>query len=286
MSEGYVKVDASNLKEMLLRFEQVTGKSMPQIVRAHARICAVELANRTQPFTGGGKGGAEVLARGTKYLRKDLLKITKDRAALDEKIERIEDEKIRLRLRAAVARGDQPRIAALLAAVKSIKHPSDFRSVSGPGDMGEIHKNHRSPRTGHARSTRPVYHYASRGIDGYVKMIAKRLGYAKSGWAECAREIGGIKGDGARGIPAFAKRHKAKNADVDLTKLASPSNPHITMTNTTFWTSRLLPEHKQKGAGDIARGKMIKAMNKVFAYVAKNGKDVESITAAVAANAE
>ena len=127
-------------------------------------------------------------------------------------------------------------------------------------------------------STRPVYHYAPNGIDGYVETIAKRLGYAKSGWAECARTIGGIKGDGARGIPAFAKRHKAKNADVDLTKLKSIGNPHVTMTNLTFWVSRLLPEQKQNEALLIAKEKMIKMMNIVFDYVAKNGKDVESKT--------
>lgn len=285
MSEGYVKVDASNLKEMLARFGEVTGKSMPQLVRAHARIACVELANRTQPFTGGGKNGKEVLERGTKYLRKDLLKVTKDRASLEEKANNIHDAGLQKYLRAAIISGDQLNIAGALVKVGTIKSIIDFRPVSGPSEMGEIHKNRRSRRTGHALSTRPIYHYAAKGIDGYVKTIAKRLGYAKSGWAECARKIGGIKGDGARGIPAFAKRHKGNNAEVD-DKTTSKANPHFTMTNTTFWTSKLLSERKQQEALNIAREKMIKAMNKVFRYVAKNGKDVESITAATVANAE
>lgn len=281
MSEGYVKVDASNLKEMLTRFERVIQKSMPDLVRANARIACIELGNRTQPFTVGSGTGPPVLERGTKYLRKDLLKIAKDRAALDEKVSQIDDVNLRARLQSAVASGNQSAIGALLFAVKSIKHPSDFRPVSGPSEMAEIHKTRRSRRTGHAMSTRPVYHYAPNGIDGYVNTIAKRIGYAKSGWAECARKIGGVSGDGARGIPAFAKRHKASNADVDLTKLKSISNPYVTMTNTTYWVSRLLPEQKQKDALNIAKEKMIEQMSRIISYVAKNGKDVESKTSEI-----
>ena len=285
MAKGYVKVDASNLKEMLLRFEQVTGKSMPQIVRSHARICAVELANRTQPFSVGSGAGPAVIARGTMYLRKDILKAVKDKGKLDEKAQQIQDEKLRTRLQAMIASGNEAGIAALLKACGVIKTVQNFHSVRGNSDIGDIHKSNRSKRTGHTLSTRGEYYFAKTGFDGYVKTVAKRLGYAKSGWAEAARKIGGVKGDGARGIPAFAKRQKGNNGEAkDNTE--RKDSPHFTMTNTTPWVSRLLPPRKQTDATNVARDKMIKAMNKVFAYVAKNGKDVESITAAVAANAE
>jgi len=282
MAKGYVKADTSNIKTMLLRFEEVTGKSIPQLVRAHARICAVELANRTQPFSVGSGVGPAVLARGTMYLKKDLRKITKDREALDEKAAGIADEKLRVRLQAVIASGKNPAIAALLVAVGTIKNASDFKLVSGPKEMEPLHKSHRSGRTGHALSTRPSYHFAPSGIDGYVKTIAKRLGYAKSGWAECARKIGGVKGDGARGIPAFAKRQKGENFKV-LDNSEKKSNPHFTMTNTTPWVSRLLPARRQDDALNVARDKMIKQMNKVFRYVAKNGKDVQGETQAAIA---
>lgn len=285
MAKGYVKVDASNLKEMLARFSEVTGKSMPQIVRAHARVCAVELANRTQPFTGGGKNGPVVLARGVENLKKDILKPVKDSQKLQAKADGLRNEKLRVRMQAVVNSGNNQAIAALLAAVKTIVSPSNYNAVNGVGDIKTIHRSRRSKTTGHSLSASPNYNYAKSGVDSYVKQAAKMIGYAKSGWAECARKIGGVKGDGARGIPAFAKRQKAGNFDVSDNS-ERKNEPHFTMTNTTPWVSRLINSTAQREATYVARGKMIKAMNRVFAYVAKNGKDVESITAATVANAE
>ena len=285
MAKGYVKVDASNLKEMLLRFEQVTGKSMPQIVQSNARICAVELANRTQPFSVGSGAGPSILSRGTKHLRKDILKAVKDKGKLEEKAQQVGDEKLRARLQTVIASGNESAIAAMLKACGVIKNAFNFHMVNGKDHIRQIHRANRSGRTGHTLSTRGEYYFAKTGFIDHLETVAKRLGYAKSGWAECARKIGGVKGDGARGIPAFAKRQKGNNGEAkDNTE--RKDSPHFTMTNTTPWVSRLLPPRKQTDATNIARDKMIKAMNKVFSYVAKNGKDVESITAAVAANAE
>lgn len=285
MAKSYIKVDSSNLVAMLKRFEEVTGKSMPKIVRSHARICAVELANRTQLFSVGKGGGSSKLNEYKGYLRKDILKAVKDRAALDEKAAGIADAGLRERLQRVIASGDQRGIAAMLKAVGTIKDVSDFKPVSGPSAIGRIHGPNRSKRTGRALSTRPYYNYAAGGITSYVNQVAKRLGYVKNGWAECARKIGGVKGDGARGIPAWAKRHDGNNFKV-TDNSHTKSDPHFTMTNTTPWVSRLLPPRYQAEAANIARDKMIKAMNKVFSYVAKNGKDVQATTNAAMAQSE
>ena len=285
MATGYVKVDSTNLKEMLRRFEQVTGKSMPQIVRAHARICAVELANRTQLFSVGKGGGKSKLDEYKGYLRKDILKAVKDTSALNEKAAGIADAGLRARLQAVIASGDQRGIAIMLKAVGTIADVSNFKTVSGPSGIKSIHSPNRSKRTGRALSTRPDYYFAKGGITSYINQVAKKLGYVKSGWAECARKIGGVKGDGARGIPAWAKRHNSKKFKV-TDNSDSKYSPHVTMTNTTPWVSRLLPASDQAEAVDTAQKRMIKAMNTVFRYVAKNGKDVESITAAAVAQSE
>ena len=285
MAKSYIKVDSTNLKEMLKRFEQVTGKSMPQIVRSHARICAVELANRTQLFSVGGGGGKAKLDEYKGYLRKDILKAVKDTDALNEKAAGIADAGLRARLQAVIASGDQRGIAAMLKAVGTIADVSNFKPVSGPAGIKAVHAPNRSKRTGRALSTRPDYHFSKGGITSYINQVSKKLGYSKSGWAECARKIGGIKGDGARGIPAWAKRHKGNNFKV-TDNSERKSDSHFTMTNTTPWVSRLLSKGDQAEAVDNAKKRMIKAMNKVFSYVAKNGKEVESITAAAVAQAE
>lgn len=272
MAKAYVKVDSSNLRETLKRFEEATGKSVPEIVRASARICAVELANRTQLFSVGKGGGKAKLEEYKGYLRKDILKQVKDRAALEEKASKIASESLRIKLQSAIASGKEDAIGALLKAVGTIKDASNFKTKKGPAAIGEIHQSLRSKKTGRTLSTRPYYYYAPGGIDGYVNKIAKRLGYAKSGWAECAREIGGIKGDGARGIPAWAKRHKGNNFKITDRCKSGTKNPSITMVNTTPWVSRLLRPSYQKEAIEIARGKMIKMMNAVFAAIAKEKK--------------
>ncbi len=282
MAKGYVKVDASNLKEMLARFSEVTGKSMPQIVRAHARICAVELANRTQPFTGGGKNGSAILARGTENLKKDILKPVKDTEKLRAKADGLRNEKMRVRMQYVVASGSQTAIAALLMACRTIVSVSNFKPTSGVANIKTAHRSRRSKTTGHSLSASPDYNYAQTGLDGYVKQAAKMVGYAKSGWAEAARKIGGVKGDGARGIPAFAKRQKKDNGDA-RDNSDNKNSPHFIIINSTPWVSRLIPTSQQNEAKSATRYRMIKAMNRVFAYVAKNGKDVSSITAEVIA---
>lgn len=284
MAASYVKVDSSNLRDMLLRFEQVTGKSMPRLVRAHARICAVELANRTQPFTGGGKNGPQVLARATDKLKKDILKPVKDSEKLQAKADGLRNEKLRARMQQVIGSGNDTAIAALLAIVKTIPNPSNYKLTKGTGEVRSQHRANRSPRTGRALSASPDYNYAKGGVDTYLRQAAKMIGYTKSGWAEAARQIGGVKGDGARGIPAFAKRQKANNFSV-TDNSAKTADPHFVMSNTTPWVSRLLPPRYQDDALNIARDKMIKSMRLVFRYVAKNGKDVASITAEETANA-
>lgn len=284
MASSYVKVDSKNLREMLKRFEEVTGKSMPQIVRAHARICAVELANRTQLFSVGKGGGREKLDQYKGYLKKDILKAVKDPESLNIKAAGIADASLRAKLQAAIASGNQRAIAAMLKAVGSIADVSNFKIVSGPSSIKAVHNPNRSKRTGRALSSRPDYNYSKSGIESYVNQVSKKLGYVKSGWAECARKIGGVKGDGARGIPAWAKRHKANNFKV--TDNSGAKDPSVTMTNTTPWVSRMLNARDQDNATNIAREKMIKAMNKVFSYVAKNGKEVQSATNAATAQSE
>jgi hypothetical protein len=284
MAKGYVKVDSTNLKEMLARFSEATGKSVPEIVRASARICSVELANRTQLFSAGKGGGKAKLNKYTSYLRKDILKIAKDKKSLREKAANIADAGLKVRLQAAIASGKPQAIAALLKAVGTIKDESDFKSVD-TSQIGAIHKAHRSKRTGRALSTRPSFNYSENGIETYLNIVSKRLGYAKNGWAECARAIGGVKGDGARGIPAWAKRHKGNNFKVIDQSNLKQINPSITITNTTPYVSRILRPSDKSEAVAVGRLRMIKMMNAVFSALAKerkaNSRSVDSITKSV-----
>lgn len=275
MAKNTIEIDAKGLQELLKRFSSFTGKSIPDLVRAHARICAVELANRTQPYSVGKGVGKSSREKQKGYLHNELLKAAKDKGAIDLKADGIADEKLRASLRKSIADGDPAKIAVMMVKVGTIKHVGEFSTISGPAQIKPIHK--RSGRTGKTLSTRPIYHYASKGIDGYVNIIAKRIGYTKGGWAECARKIGGVKGDATRGIPAFAKRKPANNGKV-VDNSSSKGNPHFIMTNTTPWVSRILDIGEKAQAVYNATQRMTHSMLVVVRHIKKRGVDVESFT--------
>lgn len=258
-----VTIEATKLDDILKAYSALTGKGLSQITRAHARICAVELANRTQPFTSGAGSGPARLKQSVFYLEKQIRRPIRIKQDLDERFQKIEEEKVRTRLTNLLNAGRYNVIKQILANLKIIKSPEHFKIINGQGKLAETHKNRRSTRTGMTYSRPGEINMAKSGIQTYINKVAKAVGYTKSGWAECARKIGGLSGDGARGIPAFAKRQRGNNWKVDDNG-ADKDNPNFVMTNTTPWIRRLLATSDEKDALRIAREKMIKSMRRAI----------------------
>lgn len=271
-----VILDTAKLKEMFEAYQEVTGKGIPELTRAHARLCCVELANRTQPFTEAGKAG-DVIERAKKSLGNEIARAVTSKERMDTAvIQNIDDEKIRTRLQALVSSGKWKVVAKILANLHIVTSPSDFQVISGKDKLREAHQSKRSPRTGHTHGKRGALTLARSGFDSYVTQVLKRVGYSKSGWSECARAIGGLKGDGARGIPAFAKRQRGSNFEVKDNSL-NKNDPHFVMTNKTKWLSRILPKSQQEAALHIAKDKMVKSVQMAL-KAAKKGKRIASET--------
>jgi hypothetical protein len=258
-----VTIEANKLDDILKAYSALTGKGLSQITRAHARICAVELANRTQPFTSGAGSGPARLKQSVFYLEKQILRPIRIKQNLDDRFQKIEEEKVRTRLTNLLNAGRYDTIKQILANLKIIKSPEHFKIISGQGELAETHKSRRSTRTGMTYSRPGEINMAKSGVQTYINKVAKAVGYTKSGWAECARKIGGLSGDGARGIPAFAKRQRGNNWKVDDNG-ASTDNPNFVMTNTTQWIRRLLSASDERDAHRIAREKMIKSMRRAI----------------------
>lgn len=256
-------IEATKLEDILKAYSALTGKGLSQITRAHARICAVELANRTQPFTSGAGSGPARLKQSVFYLEKQIRRPIRIKQDLDERFQKIEEEKVRTRLTNLWNAGRYNVIKQILANLKIIKSPEHFKIISGQGELAETHKSRRSTRTGMAYSRPGEINMAKSGLQTYINKVSKAVGYTKSGWAECARKIGGLSGDGARGIPAFAKRQRGNNWKVDDNG-ADKDNPNFVMTNTTPWIRRLLAASDEKDAMRIAREKMIKSMRRAI----------------------
>ena len=278
-----IKIDLKNMTEMMEQFQQVSGKSMAEIVRGHARLCCVELANRTNPFTVGS--GSEVLDKGTHNLGRDIRKVIKEPDDVAARAKRfISDDKTRARVLALITAGRWNVVARIFANLKILSSPEELQEISGVTEMKSTHKLNRSKSTGRSSSPRKHINKTPSGLEGYIGEVSKMIGYTKSGWAECARKIGRLSGDNARGIPAFAKRQKQGNFDVE-DHSGDKGNPHFIMTNTTPWVSKMIKPSEITAATNIASGKMIKSMERVLQHAAKQKADIAAFTKSEVENA-
>ena len=84
-------------------------------------------------------------------------------------------------------------------------------------------------------------------VDKYTNEIKKRVGFAKSGWADCAKKLGGT-----RGIPAWIKNQKGDMGDVQ--KKFVGSSMEIILINKVKYIGKLVDNyHIKKAAGARAR---------------------------------
>tara|TARA_B110000503_G_scaffold136917_1_gene220211 strand:- start:185 stop:1003 length:819 start_codon:yes stop_codon:yes gene_type:complete len=258
-----IKTDTSQLDEILANFQKFTAQTIPTLVRRHARLLAVELANRTQPFSVGStsKNAAKL---GKNAVENDISKVFRTAKTLQSVVDKTQNESLKNRLQKLINSGNNKKIGETFKAVGMI---NEFELISKSG-LAAKHKSQRSPKSGRTWSPKKSMYIATSGLSPYIKEVQRRVGYSKSAWADCARQIGGVKGDGARGIPAFAKsnNHKSSGSIIDGIK---GSNPFVTMTSNISWASRILPESEIKMAQGIVRDKMIKQANMMTKAAAK-----------------
>jgi hypothetical protein len=273
--------DTSSIEDMLGKFQQVSGRSIPDLVRAYARLACVQLANNTQSFTSKPDKGPAALLSQTKTVSFDIKKVIKDKESLRDRFEKsIQKQDIRDRLVKVLNAGRYDILAKIMSNVGMIHSESDFNQIAGSSSAGPIHKQYirsNGKRKGRTYSPPGKVFFSTGDLEGYITEVSKRIGYAKGGWAGCAREIGGISGDGARGIPAYAKRHNGKNFSV-TDRSSDKDEPHFTMTNSTPYIRKLLDTGSELTAMNIARERMIKSIIKVFEAATKKGSNIPATT--------
>jgi hypothetical protein len=268
-----ITVNADNLKSVLEQYSILTGKGIPELMRSSARLCAVELANRTQPFSVGkvSEAGAKAKIAGDTRTSNDIGKIIKTKTRLDEIFSKTKSEKLRASLVKLANAGQWQELKAVFEKVGF----SGLEFISSTQAFKAAHKYNRSRTTGQTFKKADKVYIATSGLPTYIQEVVKRVGLSKSGWAECARKIGGVKGDAARGIPAFAKRHSADFGKVS--ENISGANTSFTMTNTIPWANKVCRPSEQRVALTTAKTKMIEQMRRAIKAAAKPKTDIKNI---------
>ena len=259
-----IKSDTSELEEIIANFQKFTAQTIPALVKQHSRILAVELANRTQPFSKGKGLGKKALFDGKKAITNDLNKVFRNKETIQGIVDKTRSEGLKQRLQKLLTSGNNEKIGSLF---KSVGMINDFQLVAKTGSKDK-HKTHRSPNSGRAWNPKKSMFINTAGLIPYTKEVQKRVGLSKSAWADCAKSIGGISGNGTRGIPAFATKGDGQTNGfvIDGTK---SRNPFVTMTSKIPWASRILPSEQVTEAQQIVRQKMVNRANVLIKDAAK-----------------
>lgn len=264
-------LQADPVNDMLAKFAQLSGRGITDLVRANARLAAVELANRTQPWTSKNDKGADVLGKVSKTVTTDVKKVIKAKDDFETYISSaIQDDRIKKRLLQVANSGRYDLLGKIMFNCGMITSEDNIHRVTSESDHSSKHKEFRD-RNGRTYKPPGQFNISQGSLTAYIQNVLKRIGYAKSGWAECAREIGGIKGDGARGIPAFAKRQRGNNFSVQK------SDQQYTMTNTTPYIDRLCDSSAKQAAVDKASENLLKSLIKAFDAATKKDSVMKEI---------
>lgn len=259
-----IKLDNLKFKKILDEYQDILGKTLPECVRINARLLAVELARRTQPF--GNSDKTKQVSDGA--IARDLLG-GKKRAGLFAPItpwiaqnaEEYSTGNIRLFVKknGEVYGTDKAHFlhSATAGTLRSI-HKEAFKNgkLSSAGgktrDIGRwkfINKHFVPAET----------------LAKYVASVQAKVGLAKSGWAACAKQLKTGKSAGTRGIPGWVTKHLG---DYTLGNVQDRTDnevhPHVILTNTSKYIDKVLNKAQQLEALANVGARMKKQMETVL----------------------
>jgi len=273
-----VKIEIeTDMDDILNRFNELVDDGIPQMVKQYARLLCVQLSARTQPFSVGEKGKGKAYKQAEKRIDWDVRKIIRDNDQLMKIAEGLDSEKLRNRMETLIQSGDMEAVAKILESTGLVvKKGNRPNLIKGSAKYKAAHAKGRNKRTGRAYKSQHVFNMAANQsqLASYIKKAQKRIGYAKAGWADCARKINAIEGDGARGIPAWAKSKKGgKGRVVDMTR--NSKNPSVSMTNEVGYVSRILPDREIEHAKNWTSEQFVKSLQKAFRHATKNQENID-----------
>jgi hypothetical protein len=209
-----------------------TEKDAKEVVIAQARLFCVDLVHVTQPWGKGKK--AQSLGKGA--VGRDINKVYLTETDLYAliKVHSIEQAKA---FYYHIKHGDFAEADKIARTVNI-----DISQFDG----GAKHRSSRNSR-GRVSPGNTTKLGLKKDVDKYATEVKKRVGFAKSGWADCAGKLGGH-----RGIPAWIKNQGGDMGKVE--KRFNGTSIEVILINKVSYIGKLVDNyHIKKAAGSRAR---------------------------------
>jgi hypothetical protein len=263
-----MKFESKGLKNILDQYAELREQTIPDAVVAASRLLCVELARRTQPFGDGN----DAKKAGENAIRRDLLGKGGGgtvRAGIFSGHNFNPDMGFEW-----YATGPNVRLFISKDGYAYGTDKTYFKDSISQGELRSIHKSkfvngRMSSAGGRDRSIGrwkfiEKWFVPKAALNSYVDSQILKVGWAKSAWAACARELRKVtSGSATRGIPSWVTRHDSPNSDV-VDNSRNLSNPSVTLINTTKYASQVLPANEVQNAKNIVIGKMINQMKNIL----------------------
>ena len=274
-----VTLEKTGLEQMFEFYGAVKQKTLPEVLRIHARLACVELARRTQPF--GDKAGGEKVSE--KAIARDLMGRGggikgKNRAGLFAHI-----TPRQILYADSYDTADITVFATKNGDIYGVDR-AHFLPDAGVSDIRNIHRSNfvNGKMSAAGGDTHNIgrwkfinkYFVPKQNLAGFAKLQYAKVGIAKSGWAWCAKQLkGAVKGSPTRGIPRWVTRHLGDYGLGIVQDLAEDSaNPRIVLTNTCKYADKVCPPAQQQEAVLVVVNKMVKQLANMLRYERKKMK--------------
>lgn len=258
-----IKLDDLKFKKILEEYSQIREVTIPDAVVFNARLLCVELSRRTQPF--GGEAAKKV---GEGAIVRDLMGRGMQRAGLFSVIGQAISNMYR-----EYSTGN---IRLFVRKDGSVYGTDKFHFMpdATENDMRQFHKrffvNGKMSSAGSRTRDIGRWKFIEKmfvppgTMDSYLQARFKTVGWAKAGWAACAKELRKVfTGSATRGIPKFVTKLDSYNSDV-IDNTRNEKEPTVTLINTTPYIDRVLPVSEQLFALKVVKDKMRKQLERIL----------------------
>lgn len=258
----FVKIHDQAVSDLFEELSRVTKKDLPQILRDHAQMLGRYAASYTAPFAGDDGLSNSVRDMGRSAVARDIRRVYVGAGGLWRQIKNSPHPKLAAVFWKAAKTGNYFTVRQIMKKVGSTAVNLDFV----PWDNGERHRKARNNR-GRVNKRKPYVVIERGAVEGYVKMVQKRVGLTKSGWTNAATQI---STRGRTGLLAWISKQPGRGTGIDNSNAST--HPSIILINEVPWINTTMSPSLERGAALAVARSLKKGLEAILAKKAVGRK--------------